>query len=48
MRLDLPAIRAQSFHTPNYSETALSGDRLGLNFNEMNAARGQVGSCLSA
>jgi uncharacterized protein YhjY with autotransporter beta-barrel domain len=30
------AIQAQSFHTPSYSETDLSGGGLGLNFNAMN------------
>lgn len=46
MRLDLPAIQAQSFQTPNYSETDLSGGGLGLNFNAMNATdtRSELGA----
>lgn len=40
------AIQAQSFHTPNYSETDLTGGGLGLNFNAMNATdtRSELGA----
>jgi uncharacterized protein YhjY with autotransporter beta-barrel domain len=40
------AIQAQSFHTPSYSETDLSGLGLGLNFNSMNATdtRSELGA----
>ena len=31
------ALQAQSFHTPSYSETDLSGGGFGLNYNAMNA-----------
>src|SRR5262249_3273516 len=39
------AVQAQSFHTPSYSETDLSGGGLALNFNAMNATdtRGELG-----
>lgn len=39
------AIQAQSFHTPTYSETDLTGGGLGLNVNAMNASdtRGELG-----
>ncbi len=40
------ALQAQSFHTPGYSETDLTGGGLGLAFNAMNAtdARSEVGA----
>ena len=40
------AVQAQSFHTPSYSETDLSGGGLGLNFNAMNASdtRSELGT----
>jgi uncharacterized protein YhjY with autotransporter beta-barrel domain len=40
------AIQAQSFHTPNYSETDLASGGLGLNFNAMNATdtRSELGA----
>jgi uncharacterized protein YhjY with autotransporter beta-barrel domain len=40
------AIQTQSFHTPNYSETDLSGGGLGLNFNAMSATdtRSELGA----
>jgi uncharacterized protein YhjY with autotransporter beta-barrel domain len=40
------AIQAQSFHTPSYSETDLSGGGLGLNFNAVNESdtRSELGS----
>ena len=40
------AIQAQSFHTPSYSETDLTGGGLGLNFNAMNATdtRSELGA----
>jgi uncharacterized protein with beta-barrel porin domain len=39
------AVQAQSFHTPSYGETDLSGGGLGLNFNAMNTTdtRGELG-----
>ena len=40
------ALQAQSFHTPSYSETDLTGGGLGLNFAAMNATdtRGELGA----
>jgi uncharacterized protein with beta-barrel porin domain len=40
------ALQAQSFHTPNYTETDLTGGGLGLNFAAMNATdtRGELGA----
>jgi len=40
------AVQAQSFHTPSYSETDLSGGGLGLNFNAMNESdtRSELGT----
>ena len=40
------AVQAQSFHTPSYSETDLSGGGLGLIFNAMNASdtRSELGT----
>lgn len=40
------AVQAQSFHTPSYSETDLSGGGLGLSFNARNASdtRGELGT----
>ncbi len=40
------AVQAQSFHTPSYSETDLSGGGLGLTFNAMNATdtRSELGT----
>jgi uncharacterized protein YhjY with autotransporter beta-barrel domain len=40
------AVQAQSFHTPSYSETDLSGGGLGLNFNAMNVSdiRSELGT----
>ncbi len=43
------AVQAQSFHTPSYGETDLSGGGLGLNFNARNESdiRGEVGTRLA-
>lgn len=43
------AVQAQSFHTPNYSETDLAGGGLALNFNSMNATdtRSELGARLA-
>jgi len=40
------AVQAQSFHTPSYSETDLSGGGLGLSFNAMNGSdtRSELGT----
>jgi len=40
------AVQAQSFHTPSYSETDLSGGGLGLSFNAMNGSdtRSELGA----
>jgi uncharacterized protein with beta-barrel porin domain len=40
------AVQAQSFHTPSYSETDLSGGGLGLSFNALNASdtRSELGT----
>jgi uncharacterized protein YhjY with autotransporter beta-barrel domain len=40
------AVQAQSFHTPSYSETDLSGGGLGLNYNAMNESdiRSELGT----
>jgi uncharacterized protein YhjY with autotransporter beta-barrel domain len=44
--LPYAAVQAQSFHTPSYSETDLTGGGLGLNFNAMNATdtRSELGA----